>query len=108
MLDEARYDLLAAQVFRRLLEALDQLDPDLLDAESTGEMLTLTSDTGERCVVNTQRAARQIWVAGRGEGIHFSFDEPSGQWRDDKGRGLELYAFVAQVVRELTGSELAL
>src|ERR671924_592303 len=103
MLDDATYEQKIAAVFRRILDAVDQLDPDLLDAESTGDMLTLTSDRGEKCVVNTQRAVRQIWVAGRGQGIHFSYDPSADAWRDDKGRGLELFAFVADVVEAITG-----
>jgi CyaY protein len=106
MMDEARYNQLVAAVFKRVLAAADALDPDLLEAESTGDMLTLTARSREKCVVNTQRAVRQIWVAGKGQGIHFSYDATTGSWRDDKGRGLELFSFVADVVREISGAEL--
>ena len=71
-------------------------------------MVTLTAPSKEKCIVNTQRAVRQIWVAGQGEGIHFSYDEQTGRWLDDKGRGLELFAFVKRVVRALTGEDLKL
>jgi CyaY protein len=105
MMDEARYNQLVAAVFKRMLAAADALDPDVLEAESTGDMLTLTTPSREKCIVNTQRAVRQIWVAGKGQGIHFSYDDVSGTWRDDKGKGLELFSFVAQVVRELSGED---
>lgn len=108
MLDEARYNQLVAGAFKRIVGAADQLDPDVLEADSTGDMVTLVAANGEKCVVNTQRAVRQIWVAGRSAGIHFSYDEASGQWRDDKGKGLELFSFVGQVVEELTGQRLEL
>jgi CyaY protein len=104
-MDEARYNQLVAGVFKRVLAAADALDPDVLEAESTGDMVTLTTPSREKCVINTQRAVRQIWVAGKGQGIHFSYDEASGTWRDDKGKGLELFAFVSDVVRELTGED---
>lgn len=103
MMDEARYNQLTTAAFKRILAAADAIDPDLLEADSTGDMVTLTSRTREKCIVNTQRAVRQVWVAGRGEGIHFSYDAASGTWKDDKGRGLELFRFVADVVRGLTG-----
>lgn len=106
MLDEAVYSQLATASFRRILDAVDRADPDKLDAESTGDMVTITSSAGDKCVVNTQRAVHQIWVAGKGQGIHFSYDEASGQWRDDKGKGYELFSFVADVVREISGEEL--
>ena len=106
MMDEARYNQLVAAVFKRMLAAADELDPDILEAESTGEMLTLASRSREKCIVNTQRAVWQLWVAGKGQGVHFSYDEATGTWRDDKGKGLELFAFVSDVVRELTGEAL--
>jgi len=105
-MDEALYNQRVAAVFKRMLAAADELDPDVLEAESTGDMLTLTARSREKCIVNTQRAVRQIWVAGKSQGIHFSYDEASGTWKDDKGKGLELFAFVADVVRELTGEPL--
>jgi CyaY protein len=104
-MDEARYNQLVAAIFKRMLAAADALDPDVLEAESTGDMLTLTSPSREKCIVNTQRAVRQMWVAGKGQGIHFSYDEATGSWKDDKGKGLELFSFVASVVRELSGED---
>ena len=106
MLDESRYNQLVSAAFKRILDAVDQLDPDLLDADSTGDMVTLTSASGEKCVVNTQRAVRQLWVAGKSQGIHFNYDDASGQWRDDKGKGLELFAWVAEIVRDISGQKL--
>ncbi len=102
-MDEASYNQLISAAFKRIIAAADGLDPDVLEAESTGDMVTLTTASREKCIVNTQRAVRQIWVAGRGQGIHFSYDPASGTWRDDKGKGLELFRFVADVVRDLTG-----
>ena len=108
MIDEARYDQLVSKAFKRLVAAADQVDPDQLEAESTGDMVTLLAASGEKCIVNTQRATRQIWVAGKSQGIHFSYDEASGAWRDDKGKGLELFAFVRDVVRTISGVDLAI
>ncbi len=88
-----------------MLAAADVIDPDVLDAESTGDMLTLTAPSREKCIVNTQRAVRQLWVAGKGQGIHFTYDDATGTWKDDKGKGLELFSFVADVVRALSGAD---
>ena len=106
MLDEARYEQLASAALRRILAAADTLDPDLLEADSTGEMVTLSAPSREKCIVNTQRAVRQLWVAGGGQGVHFSYDDASGTWKDDKGRGLELFRFVADVVNAISGVDL--
>jgi CyaY protein len=104
-MDETRYNQLVAASFATLLRALDKVDPDVLDADSTGDMVTVTSAAGQKVVVNTQRATRQIWVAGKGLGVHFSF-APDGQWMDDKGKGMELFSFVADAVEAMAGVRL--
>ncbi len=108
LLDEPTYDGLVSQAFKRIVAGADNADPDELEADATADMITLSSSSGEKVVVNTQRAVRQIWVAGGGEGIHFSWDEAAGAWRDDKGRGLELLSFVEQVVEAMSGERLGL
>jgi CyaY protein len=104
-MDETRYNQLVASAFQTLMKALDKVDPDVLDADSTGDMVTVTSAAGKKVVVNTQRATRQIWVAGKGLGLHFSF-EADGRWLDDKGKGVELFTFVADAVEAVSGIRL--
>jgi CyaY protein len=106
-MDEVRYNSLVAAAFKRILAAADAFDPDVLEAEATGDKVTLTAASGEKCIINTQRAVWQIWVAGQGQGIHFSHDDAARAWKDDKGKGLELFAFVADTVKQLTGQDFA-
>lgn len=108
LMPEARYNSLVSGVFKRILAAADTVDPDMLEADSTGDMVTLTAANGEKCIINTQRAVRQLWVAGKGQGIHFTLDESTGRWMDDKGKGLEVLAFVREVVEAIAGVKLAL
>jgi CyaY protein len=104
-MDETRYNQLISTAFQVLMRALDKVDTDVLDADSTGDMVTVTSAAGQKVVVNTQRATRQIWVAGKGLGLHFSF-EADGRWMDDKGKGVELFAFVSDAVEAVSGVRL--
>jgi hypothetical protein len=46
-------------------------------------------------------------VAGKGEGVHFSL-AADGRWLDDKGKGLELTAWVSECVRAAAGLTLEL
>ncbi len=106
-MDDAQFSLSVAQVFKRLIKAVDAADPDVLEADSTGDMVTIiATKTGEKVVVNTQRAVHQVWVAGKGAGIHFSFDDAKGLWVDDKGKGLELLSWVSECVEAATGERL--
>ncbi len=109
MLEDAAYNTLVADVFKRLLKGLDTVDPDALDADSTGDMVTVTGNkSGQKVVVNTQRAVRQLWVAGNGAGIHFDFEPSTGRWLDDKGKGLELYAWISTCVEAASGASVKL
>lgn len=103
-LDESSYDRLVAQTFRRMMATLDAADPDVLETDATADMITITSAQGEKCIINTQRAVHQIWVAGLGQGIHFDWDADAGLWKDDKGVGLELFAHVEHVLSDLSGA----
>lgn len=108
MLDQAAYDTTVAQLFKRLTRAIDEADPDVVEADSTGDMVTITAPkSGQKVVVNTQRAVRQVWVAGKGVGVHFSLGA-DGRWLDDKGKGLELLAWVKECVEAASGVALVL
>ena len=106
-LDETAYAQQVSKAFKRLMAALDSVDPDLLESESTGDMVTVTAPAnGQKVIVNTQRAVKQLWVAGGGQGIHFDFDLASATWQDDKGKGKELFAWVAECVQAISGQQL--
>ncbi|MBI2894918.1 MAG: iron donor protein CyaY [Deltaproteobacteria bacterium] len=102
-MDEKRYLRLTEEAFHRIEDAFEEVDPDLAEVSVAGDVLTITYRGGSRCVVNTQRPTRQIWLAARSRGWHFDFDEESGAWLDDHGAGMELYRCVEEVTRETVG-----
>lgn len=102
------YEAAVSSFFKRLVAAADAADPDLIEADSTGDMVTLTAvRSGQKVVVNTQRAVSQVWVAGQGLGVHFSLG-PDGRFLDDKGQGKELAAWVSACVEAAAGIPLSL
>ena len=82
MNDEADYFRHAEVAFRRIDDALCDVDVALVDCERSGDVLTLTFGSGKRCVVNTQRPTQQIWVAASSRGWHFRFD--GAEWIDER------------------------
>ncbi len=80
--------------------------PEIVDCESAGDVVTLTLRGGKRCVVNTQRPARQIWLAANARAWHFSWDAAGARWMDDKGHGDELFATLSRIVKEATGADV--
>jgi CyaY protein len=102
------YAASVASFFKRLVTAVDAADPDLVECDATGDMVTITAPkSGAKVIVNTQRAVSQIWVAGKGVGVHFSRAD-DGRWLDDKGKGLELGAWVRECVQDASGVGLSL
>ena len=89
-MDEKEYERRAGELFHRVLDLFDEVDPDVADVEHSGDVITIEFVGRGRVVLNTQRPARQIWLAGGRQAWHFSFDEASGRWIDDRNGDDEL------------------
>src|SRR5688572_26235988 len=98
MMDEAEYQLLADKTFKRVEDAFADADADVVDCERAGDVITLTFNRGKRCIINTQRPTRQVWVAANARGYHF--DYAGGRWVEDKGEHEELFAALSRIVKE--------
>jgi CyaY protein len=105
-MEESTYQKLADEAFRSIEDAFEEVDPDIVDCEIAGDVVTLTMRGAGKCIVNTQRPTRQIWLAASARAWHFSWDEAHKRWVDDKGRGDELYATIARVVKQATGADV--
>ncbi len=105
-MDESAYLRLTDRAFKAIGDAFENVDSDLADCEVAGDVVTLTLRGGKKCIVNTQRPTRQIWLAANSRAWHFSWDPAAGQWLDDKGRGDELFATIARTVKEGAGVEV--
>jgi CyaY protein len=108
MLDESRYQKIAEVAFRRIERALGDLDPDEVDCEVAGDVLTITLKGKTKCIVNTQRPTRQIWVAASARAWHFSYDDASDRWCDDKRPEIELFDQIARIVNDATGTQVSI
>lgn len=107
-MSESAFASSVAAFFKQLVSAVDAADPDVVECDATNDMVTVTATrSGAKVIVNTQRAVSQLWVAGSGVGVHFSLGA-DGRWMDDKGKGLEIGAWVASCIREASGLQLEL
>jgi CyaY protein len=105
-MDEQRYLRLADETFKHIRDAFEEVDPDLAEVELAGDVLTITFADKLRCIANTQRPTRQIWLAHGVQAWHFAYDEAAARWLDDKHRGHELYSTIAAIVRETARIDL--
>ena len=104
--EEREYESLAREAFDRVIDMFDDVDPDDVDVEQAGDVITLTCASGKRVVMNTQRPARQIWLAGDERAWHFSFDPDRAGWFDDKRPDEELLTTIRGLMRTLAQVEI--
>ncbi|HEY3493457.1 MAG TPA: iron donor protein CyaY [Polyangiaceae bacterium] len=104
---EAEYEALAYPELARLVRALDALEHDAYEAELAGDILTLEFRDGTRFVINSHRAARQIWMAAERNAWHFDWLAERGAWIASKS-GDELWATLERVIGKKIGQPVAL
>lgn len=106
-MDESQYQKLADSALGAIERMFEDVDAEVVDVERAGDVITLTFANRKKCVINTQRPTRQIWLAANARAWHFSFDDAKSRWMDDKGHGVELVAQVSAIVKEQAGIDLS-
>jgi CyaY protein len=79
-MDEATFDRIAEEELHHLEAALSELDPDECEAELASGVLTVTFADGQKLIVNSHRAAGQIWMAAFRQAWHFSPVSEQSRW----------------------------
>ena len=80
VITETEFNALIERTFTALEEALDQVDADL-DYENSGGVLTVEFDNDTKLVFSRQPPTRQLWLAARSGGFHFTYDAAADDWR---------------------------
>lgn len=113
-LDEPLFDRIAAAELKYLEKHLGDLDPDEAEVEFSLDVLTITLGSGDKIVVNSHRAARQIWMAAFRRAWHFNPVPPSegegagATWRWTTPRGDELRSTLGGLLTEKLGKPVTL
>jgi CyaY protein len=104
--DDNTFDKLARDELRALEDRFADIDPDDIEVGTSDGILRLDLRDGTKIVINSHRAARQIWMAAVASAWHFD-PGGDGRWMAAK-TGDELRSTVARIVKERIGLELAL
>lgn len=109
-MEEREYRQLVDKAFQKIERAFDDIDPDDAEFVLAQGAATISFRDRSKCILSTQPAVRQIWLAAASKGIayHFNYEASSASWRDDKGKGIELNSYVKGLVREIARVELDL
>ena len=106
-LDEQEYDARARPELFALVDALDALDSDAFEAELSSDILSLEFRDGAKFVINSHRAARQIWMAADRSAWHFDWDGATERWVASK-TGDELWSTLSKVLAGRLGHAVSL
>lgn len=106
MLEEDDYLERAGLELRRLVAALDSLG-EVIDPEFSGDIITIEFGDGQKFVINSHRAARQIWMAARRRAWHFDYDPDVARWWSSKENS-ELWQTVSDELSAALGSPVQL
>ncbi len=94
MNDDDAFEKRAHAILANLLAQLDALELDL-EAEFAMGILTIEFPDGVKYIINSHRAAKQIWMAADRAAWHF--DEKGKQWIATKS-GEELHLVIGTTV----------
>ena len=102
---ESDFEHLAGKVLSELERAIEAsgLSVDVETLE--GGILQLEFAEGTPMIINRHLAAREIWVAARTGGHHFSLSD--GAWRDTRS-GEELFAAIERLLSDRCGQPVSL
>jgi CyaY protein len=105
-MDDAEFDRIAREELHHLEDALSEVDPDECEVSTSDGVLRLDLRDGTRVVINSHRAARQIWMAAVSTAWHFDPIE-SGTWRASK-TGEDLRPTLTRLLADRIGLSVAL
>lgn len=102
-LSEAEFRKIMQTTLDRVESAFEGVDPDLAECEQSLGSMTITFSDRSRCILSAQPSVRQLWLALAAKGTAYHFIWDGSHWNDDKGKGIELLAFLESYFGEMTG-----
>lgn len=103
-MDEATFDHVAATEMNAIEDAFAEVDPDQVEVEVSDGVLRLDLRDGTKIVINSHRAARQIWMAAISTAWHF--DPPANA--DNKWVAAKSGEELRQTLRDLLHKRIGL
>ena len=110
LIEEQQYYERATKTLHELVDALDEASQqtnEAFEVEFANDIVSLDFPDGVKFVINSHRAARQIWMAANTSAWHFNWHAESGQWLCSKTKA-ELWQVVSEQLRIKLGKPLSL
>lgn len=104
-MDESIFVRLAADTLTHLDVELMEIDG--VDVDHEGDVVSLEFEDGSVYVVNSHRAARQIWLSAERAAAHYSYESEEKKWRSAR-TGTELFADLSELLTRKLGHSVSL
>jgi len=105
-MENKEYFLRVSQLFKIVEDKLDEFEEEL-DYDSTPDKLMVNLEKNDKkIVINTQRAIKEIWLAGNSRGWHFTYDVQKNIWYA-KAEKTEFYECFAHLLTENLGKKVS-
>jgi CyaY protein len=105
VISEQDFEREADRTLHAMERALDGVDG--LDVDLESGILTLEFSDGVKYIVNSHRAARQIWMAAERSAWHFDPEPGAARWVAKKS-GDDLHATIEAVISRKLGRPFSL
>ena len=99
---ESEFKEVADTVFHRIEQALDASNANI-DYDSDGTILEMEFEDGSKVIVNRHAPNREIWLAAKSGGFHYTLKEDV--WFSQRD-GSELFAKLTELVQIGSGEKL--
>jgi CyaY protein len=103
-INERDFDFEAEKMLLHLETCLTELD-DSMDVELSMGVLSIEFESGRKFVINSHRAARQIWMSAYSTAWHFDYD---GEFWHASKTDVELLAVVNEQVGKVLGRAVSI
>jgi len=103
-MDDAAFDKVAREELAAIEDAFAEVDPDKVEVSTSDGVLRLDLKDGTRVVINSHRAAKQIWMAAVSTAWHFDPTADRGWWATRSSE--ELRATLKKLVADRAGVQI--
>ena len=103
-MDERAFRVAVDAIYAKVLQRLDQEDPDVIEGEMNSGVVRIRNARGQVYVLNVQPPLQEIWYAAGDRAWHFQHD--GAGWLDPRNGG-ELGAVLNATVSQAAGKPIA-
>lgn len=105
-MQDSEFHQLADDLMLTLEEQLDAHEGDSdIDYETHAGIMTITFENGSKIIINRQEPLHQIWLATKGGGYHFAYQ--NGSWICNRS-GAEFWQLLADACSTQAGERVTL